>query len=110
MQHTQIVLVPSPSMMAKPVTVSYTLSCPSGVVAPDLNTTRTIQFPVVLSGTGLKDRYASLSGAINECKETLGRDLTAWRDAVGDREMGKETKKSLKGEEEDVDSGEEGEA
>jgi hypothetical protein len=85
--------------MAKSVTVSYTLRCPPGVVTHDLSTTPTMQFPVMQGGAGLKERYASLSGAINECREALGRDLTAWRDAVGNKEMGKETKKSEEEEE-----------
>jgi hypothetical protein len=84
--------------MTKSITISYELHPPSGTVAPDLAATKTFQI-VLRDSASQKSFYGSVSDAIVAAKETLGRELTVWRDAVGSREMSKETSKTMKYEE-----------
>ncbi|KAI0319551.1 hypothetical protein OF83DRAFT_1043322, partial [Amylostereum chailletii] len=54
---------------------------------------------------GYKEYYAGLRRAIAEARETTGEALTAWRDAVGNRELKKEGRpvKTVEDEDEDED-------
>lgn len=91
--------------MSKSISVNYQLHPPPNTNAGNLTATRTEAFPVERSiGEGQKKYYEGLQQAIGIAKSTLGEELTAWRDAVGNGELGKETTKILKaddGEEED---------
>lgn len=84
---------------------------PSTVTPPSLSQETTHRFPIVSlldlgskedTDSELKRYYASLRAWIAEARTKLGEELTAWRDAVGNAELGKE--KSVKAE---ADEGEE---
>jgi hypothetical protein len=89
--------------MSKSVSVIYELHPPPNTNAPNLTATKTEEFPVKGSNVdGQKKYYEELREAIGSAKSRLGEQLTAWRDAVGNGELGKETTKTLK-----ADDGEE---
>ncbi|TFK56437.1 hypothetical protein OE88DRAFT_1649719 [Heliocybe sulcata] len=94
--------------MSRSFTVTYDLHPPEDTAASDLTRTKTHEFAVA-SGEQLKDYYDSLEKVVKEAKAKLGEELTAWRDAVGNKEQGKEKNVPLKNEddeeeEEDVDA------
>jgi hypothetical protein len=88
------------------VAVSYDLTVPEGTPSPEPGPSTSHTQPVAPSASGHKEYYEALRAAINEIKVVTGHELTAWRDAVGSRELGKEvnTKKG-----DDEDGGEDGE-
>ncbi|KAI6120916.1 hypothetical protein EDD16DRAFT_1573569 [Pisolithus croceorrhizus] len=109
--------------MVKPtVTASYTLRLPAGTEhPPSLTPTVTHTFPLGNSSSlgtldldpstasaDVREYYDSVRAAIAAARIKLGEELTAWRDAVGNGEAGKERKlKAAKEEdEEDEDEGE----
>ncbi|KZT01168.1 uncharacterized protein LAESUDRAFT_664581 [Laetiporus sulphureus 93-53] len=79
--------------MASAITVTYELHPPSDTPAAGLETTKTHTFPVGNALVG-KQYYDVLRNAIAEAKNTLGEELTAWRDAVGNREQVQESRLS----------------
>ncbi|KAF9820778.1 hypothetical protein IEO21_01221 [Rhodonia placenta] len=87
------------------IEVTYDLHPPEGTPLSGLEPTKTHQFALSSSTTNAKDYYGALRAAVLDAKTTLGEELTAWRDAVGTREQGKESKKQTQGEEEE-DEGE----
>ena len=97
------------------ITIHYTLRPPAGTPVPEpasLNpdTTLTFDVPPPQNPTDQGEYYAKLKGKVEEAKERLGVDLTAWRDAVGTREANKEPKKTKgKVDEEDEEGEGEGE-
>ncbi|KAI6015649.1 hypothetical protein EDC04DRAFT_576438 [Pisolithus marmoratus] len=111
---------------AKPtVTASYTLQLPAGTEhPPSLTPTVTHAFPLGNSSSlrtldpepgttsvDVQEYYAGLRAAIAAARLRLGEELTAWRDAVGNGEAGKEKKlKAAKDEEQDQEDEDEGEA
>ncbi|KAI0652617.1 hypothetical protein C8Q79DRAFT_111527 [Trametes meyenii] len=94
------------------ISVEYDLNPPSDTPIPEkLSTTKTLEFPVAGTGEAIRQRtyYEGLRVAILQAKNTLGEELTAWRDAVGKREDTKEAKvpkKSEEDEDEDEDADE----
>lgn len=83
------------------ITVSYQLSPPADIQAENLPTSKTQSFPVKGSLDDPTKYYGALQKAIEEAKDQLGNELTAWRDAVGKAELIKETPKMLKYDAED---------
>ena len=96
--------------MSPSVIVRYELESPAEVVnGLDLTPSKVIQCQV--NGgvdQGQKKYYENLRDAVSEARITLGRELTAWRDEVGNAEQWKETKKTLKYEADEEDDGEDG--
>lgn len=88
--------------MTATLTISYDLHPPQSTSAPNLVTTKSRGIPVQDAGAGQKRYYESLRGSIREAKTILGEELTAWRDAVGNGEQSKESKKIAR---EDDDEG-----
>lgn len=93
---------------SRELTVTYKIVPPPSTVAPpSLSQETTHRFPIVpLLGLeskedddSLKRYYTSLRASIAEARTKLGEELTAWRDAVGNAELGKE--KSVKSEADD---------
>lgn len=92
------------------LSVSYELRPPSSTsVSPELSTIKTHAIPIQVpnrdgpqSGESFNAYYAALRGAIAQAKDVTGRELTEWRDAVGDGEKektgGKEEEISEEGE------------
>jgi hypothetical protein len=98
----------SMSMSQQVVTVTYDLVPPEGTPRPNLEPSTSLTRPVASapSASGCKEYYDALRAAIDEVKVVSGHELTAWRDAVGNRELGKEVKVNTKKEEDDEDGGE----
>lgn len=95
-------------VQSRELTVTYKIVPPPSTVAPSsLLQETTHRFPIVpLPGSELKEDtdslkryYTSLRVSIAEARTKLGEELTAWRDAVGNAELGKE--KSVKAEADD---------
>ncbi|KAI9445050.1 hypothetical protein H4582DRAFT_878399 [Lactarius indigo] len=79
--------------MAPSVTVTYDLVLPEGTPrpkpessSPSVSHTRQIA-PCT---NGYKEYYDTLRTAIDEIKAATGHELTVWKDAVGNKELGKE--------------------
>jgi len=89
------------------VIVTYDLAVPEGTPRPKPESYTSHTRPVAPSGSGSsKEYYDALRAAIEEIKSVTGHELTVWRDAAGNRELGKEVK--TKDEDEDEDSSEGG--
>jgi len=76
------------------LTASYTL-CPPNETTPPQARASTVShtFPVAVSSENRSDAreyYSALRKSIAAAREKLGEELTAWRDAVGNSESGKE--------------------
>lgn len=79
--------------MAPIITVTYDLALPEGTPRPkpessSSSVSHTRQ--IAPCTNGYKEYYDSLRTAIDEIKVATGHELTVWRDAVGNRELGKE--------------------
>lgn len=74
------------------LTVSYALSPPEGTNSPhSLSPNGVHAFAVEAERTAdIREYYEALRKSIAAAKERLGEELTAWRDAVGNTEVGKE--------------------
>ena len=90
-------------MSQQVVTVTYDLAPPEGTPRPNLESSTSLTQPVAPSTSGYKEYYDALRAAIDEVKVVSGHELTVWRDAVGNRELGKEVN-TKKEEEEEVGS------
>jgi len=101
------------------VTATYTLHLPPGVDHPSLltpsanhtfrlsppNSPQSDPTPSTAETGELQTYYAELRRAISDARTKLGEELTAWRDAVGSEEVGKE--RAVKAVSEDEESEEE---
>ncbi|KAG8813153.1 hypothetical protein FRC18_002643 [Serendipita sp. 400] len=100
----------------KKLTISYSLKVPKDVESPlSQKTGKPIPPNDSVSFTlgNETDHYKNVLAALQEAKEVTGQDiLTPWRDAVGDKEKGKDAKKQKAGtatedgEEEEEEEGE----
>lgn len=96
--------------MSHTVTVAYALCPPLSTITPaglQLNATHELPVKADLQAAQLRSEeykayYAALRNAVEEAKELLGAELTAWRDAVGDGEMHKAKGKISQDEDEDI--------
>jgi len=74
--------------MSRAITISYDLKPPANTPQSSLTPSKTQTF-------GVKDGecyYAGLRASISTAKDTVGKELTEWRDQVGDLERGKDVK------------------
>ena len=79
--------------MAPIVTVTYDLALPEGTPRPNTESSSSSVFhtrQIAPCTNGYKEYYGSLRTAIDEIKTATGHELTVWKDAVGNRELGKE--------------------
>ncbi|KDQ15636.1 hypothetical protein BOTBODRAFT_173727 [Botryobasidium botryosum FD-172 SS1] len=84
------------------ITISYAYNLPAGITPPksgdkDLPSsgTNTFPIPVAPSESGASAvtstaYYAAALEAVRESRRQMGEEMTAWRDAVGDKEKNKE--------------------
>ncbi|KAG1861957.1 hypothetical protein C8R48DRAFT_220281 [Suillus tomentosus] len=96
-------------VQSRELTVTYKIvPPPSAVAPPSLSQEAAHRFPITSlpdlesqddTESELKKYYTSLRASIAEARTKLGGELTAWRDAVGNAELGKE--KSVKTEVDD---------
>lgn len=92
------------------LTVSYTLSPPEGTNSPpSLAPNGAHAFAVEVEKTAnTREYYEALRRSIAAAREKLGEELTAWRDAVGNTELGKErAAKAARAEDEEAEEDEE---
>ena len=97
----------SPTMTQQAVTVTYDLVVPEGTHRPKPESSTSHTRPVAPSASGHKEYYDALRAAIDDIKGVTGHELTAWRDAVGNRELGKEANVK-KGDDDEAEDGSEG--
>ncbi|KAH9952284.1 hypothetical protein BGW80DRAFT_1197247, partial [Lactifluus volemus] len=77
--------------MAQPViVVTYNLVIPEGTPHPQLESSVSHSRPIAPSATGYNEYYDTLRAAIDEIKTVTGHELTVWRDAIGNMELGKD--------------------
>ena len=74
--------------MSKTITISYDLKPPPNTPQSSLTPSKTQKFSVKDGGS----YYAGLRASIATAKDTIGKELTEWRDQVGDLERGKDAK------------------
>ncbi|GJJ13110.1 hypothetical protein Clacol_007360 [Clathrus columnatus] len=89
--------------MSPSVEVSYNLHPPAPAQPPEgLRENVVHNFPIeVAEGGSSKSYYEGLQRALIEAKDVLGKELTAWRNAVGSLEKDKELQANNEGDEED---------
>jgi hypothetical protein len=96
-------------MTQQVVTVTYDLVVPDGTHRPKPESSASHTRPVAPSASGgHKEYYDALRAAIDEIKEVTGHELTAWRDAVGNGELGKEANVKKADDEDGSEGGGEG--
>lgn len=92
--------------MSRAITITYDLKPPADTPQSKLAPSKTQTF-AVKDG---ESYYAGLRAAISTAKDTVGKELTEWRDQVGGLEKGKDAKppKTQADADEDEDEEEEG--
>lgn len=77
--------------MSPTVEISYALHPPATAKSPEgLNQNTKHEFPVAEGQESSELYYEGLRVALSKAKVVLGKELTAWRDAVGDLEKDKD--------------------
>ena len=97
--------------MSRSVTITYELNPPQDTPAQELSATKTHELAISAENGSLKTYYESVREAIAKGKDVIGEELTAWRDAVGNKEHFKEAKvvnKETADDEEEEDEDEDG--
>ncbi|KAF9785493.1 hypothetical protein BJ322DRAFT_1005998 [Thelephora terrestris] len=89
--------------MSRTITVTYNLKPPADTPQSSLNPSKTQTFDVKDEG----GYYVGLRATISTAKDTIGKELTEWRDQVGDLEKGKDAKPPKTQAEADEDDDEE---
>jgi hypothetical protein len=74
--------------MSRAITISYDLKPPANTPQSSLTPSKTQTFSVKDG----ESYYVGLRASIATAKETVGKELTEWRDQVGDLERGKDAK------------------
>ena len=101
-----------PARMSRNIAITYDLNPPQGVNVDGIARSRTLSLPVSQAAEGEnanKRYYDGLRTAIAQAKDSVGEELTAWRDAVGTLEQAKEPKISMTEEDEEDEEDEEAE-
>ena len=93
-------------MTQQAVTVTYDLVVPDGTDGPGLKSSASYAQPVAPNTSNHKEYYDALRAAIDEIRAVTGHELTLWRDAVGNRELGKEVNVKKEDGEDDSEGGE----
>jgi hypothetical protein len=93
-------------MTQQVVAVTYDLVVPDGTHGPKPESSTSHTRSVAPNVSGHKEYYDALRAAIDEIKEVTGHELTAWRDAVGNGELGKESNVKKEDDEDGSEGGE----
>jgi hypothetical protein len=101
--------------MSSMIKIRYSLNLPEGVNTENKPTSKAHQFKIdttpssndLDSQEAKKPYYDALRNALEEARNQIGDELTAWRDCVGKEELNKESRKG-NGYEEDEDEEEDG--
>ena len=105
--------------MSSTIKIQYSLNLPEGVNTGDKPTSKTHQFKIDAPSSNdsssttsrqdaRKSYYDALRDALEEARNQIGNELTAWRDCVGKRELNKELKKGNGDDDEEGEEEEEG--
>jgi hypothetical protein len=96
------------------IKIQYSLNLPEGVNTENKPTSKAHQFKIDTTTPSSNDNheakksyYDGLRNALEEARNQIGDELTAWRDCVGKKELNKEPRKG-NDDEEEVDEEEEG--
>jgi hypothetical protein len=95
------------------IKIQYSLNLPEGVNTKDQPTSKSHQFKIDTSNDNLnsqetkKSYYDALRNTLEEARNQIGDELTAWRDCVGNKELNKELRKG-NGDEDEGEEVEEG--
>ena len=101
-------------MSSNAIKIQYSLNLPEGVNTKDKPTSKSHQFKIDTTTTPSnndnsqetkKSYYDVLRNALEEARNQIGDELTAWRDCVGNKELNKELKKGNGDEEEEEEEG-----
>ena len=105
-----IILCKPRRWMSSTIKIQYSLNLPEGVNTEDKPTSKTHQFKIDTNPSSNGDTsskeakkscyYEALRKALEEARNQIGDELTAWRDCVGKKELNKEPRKG-NGEEEE---------
>lgn len=92
--------------MSSTIKIQYSLNLPEGVDAGEKLTSKTLQFNLDTpsnndSQEGKKSYYDVLQNALEQARNLVGDELTAWRDRVGKKELNKELRRGNGDEEEE---------
>ena len=88
--------------MSSMITIQYSLNLPEGVNTENKPTSKAHQFKIDTSSSSSNDSYSqeakksyydALRNALEEARNQIGDELTAWRDRVGKEELNKEPRK-----------------
>ena len=99
--------------MSSTIKIQYSLNLPEGVNTEDKPTSKTHQFEIDTtpstndSQEAKKPYYDALRNALEEARNQIGDELTAWRDRVGKKELNKEPRKGNGDDEEEGEEEEE---
>jgi hypothetical protein len=77
--------------MSRNIIITYELNLPKDTPPLGLSTKTTHELAVSEDVRSLKSYYESIQEAIERGKGIIGEELTAWRDAVGNKEQSKES-------------------
>lgn len=77
--------------MSTAITITYDLKPPADTPESSLTPSKTQAFTVKDGG----GHYVGLRAAIATAKDAIGKELTEWRDQVGDLEKGKDAKAKI---------------
>ena len=98
--------------MSSTIKIQYSLNLPDGVNTENKPTSKAHQFKIDTAPPSSNDSdhiqeakksyyYDALRNALEEARNQIGDELTAWRDCVGKKELNKEPRKGNGDEEEE---------
>ncbi|KJA28310.1 hypothetical protein HYPSUDRAFT_129177 [Hypholoma sublateritium FD-334 SS-4] len=80
-------------MSSATIKITYNLKPPTNVDGGDKATTKTHAFEIKTPASGSTAFYTALRTSLEQARNEVGDEMTAWRDIVGKAELVKEPKK-----------------
>lgn len=90
-------------MSSATIKITYNLKPPTNVDSSDRAATKTHAFKIKPAASGSTAFYTALRTSLEQARNEVGDEITAWRDVVGKAELVKEPKKIAEDEDEEVD-------
>lgn len=94
-------------MSSATIKITYHLKPPTNVDGGDNATTKIHAFEIEPAASGSTAFYTALRTSLEQARNEVGDEMTAWRDIVGKAELVKEPKKVAEDEDEDEEANEE---
>ncbi|KAF9478904.1 hypothetical protein BDN70DRAFT_859226 [Pholiota conissans] len=92
-------------MSTATIKITYNLKPPSTIEKGNLSTSKSHEFPVKANQNDNSTAfYTELRISLEEARNQIGDELTAWRDVVGKAELSKEPKIVAEEDEEDEEA------